>query len=144
VLYRRIPPAIRPSVPNAGSEGFARHPIQDKFRSERRSLFELLEGSKNGPSPFEPGLEILRRRSERLAPLLAELRQRGERGDLAVPFTEIVASLIHMHAIRMLPTAAGAQEAVLYRFLENLYDSQLARAGRKKKDRRDTMVASDP
>jgi hypothetical protein len=99
---------------------------------------------KNGPSPLEPGLEILRRRSERLAPLLAELRQRGERGDLAVPFTEIVASLIHMHAIRMLPTAARAQEVVLYRFLENLYDSQLARAGRKKKDRRDTMVASDP
>jgi thiopeptide-type bacteriocin biosynthesis protein len=111
-------------------EGFARHPIQDKFRKERRSLFELLEG-----------LEMLRRRSERLAPALAELKERSERGDLAVSFTDILGSLIHMHANRMLPTAARAQEAVLYRFLENLYDSQLARAGKKKKDRRDATAS---
>jgi hypothetical protein len=34
------------------------------------------------------------------------------------------------------PTTARAQEAVLYPFLENLYDSLLARSGRKKRDRR--------
>jgi thiopeptide-type bacteriocin biosynthesis protein len=123
-------------------EGQARHPIQDKFRNERRALFALLDRTKDATSPLEPGLATLRRRSERMVPILSELRQRGERGELTVPFPDIVGSLIHMHANRMLPTAAKAQEAVLYRFLENLYDSQLARSGKKKRDRRDGTVAN--
>jgi thiopeptide-type bacteriocin biosynthesis protein len=118
-------------------QGFARHPIQDKFRKERRALFGLLDEAKNGPTPLEPGLAILRGRSERLASPLAELRLRDDRGELTVPFRDILGSLIHMHANRMLPTAARAQEAILYRFLENLYDSQLARTGKKKRDRHD-------
>lgn len=108
-------------------QGPARHPIQDKLRKERRTLLTLLDGSRDEPSPLEPGLQVLRRRTEAMAPLLSELRQRGERGELASAFTDIVSSLIHMHVNRMVPTAARAQEAILYRFLENLCESQLAR-----------------
>jgi thiopeptide-type bacteriocin biosynthesis protein len=116
-------------------QGSARHPIQDKLRAERKALLPLLNGSGDAVSDLAPGFEILERRSRTIAPLLAELKRRDDAGELATSFEEILGSLIHMHANRVLATSARAQEAVLYRFLENLYDSQLARAGKKKRDR---------
>jgi lantibiotic biosynthesis protein len=116
-------------------QGSARHPIQDKFRNERKALLPLLNGSGDEASDLAPGLAFLERRSREIQPLLAELKRRDDAGELTVPFEEILGSLIHMHANRVLATSARAQEAVLYRFLENLYDSQLARAGKKKRDR---------
>jgi class I lanthipeptide synthase len=116
-------------------QGSARHPIQDKLRAERKALLPLLNGSGDAVSDLAPGFEILERRSRTIAPLLAELKRRDDAGELAASFEEILGSLIHMHANRVLATSARAQEAVLYRFLENLYDSQLARAGKKKRDR---------
>jgi len=112
----------------------AHHSIQDKYRKERGDLTALLERSA-GASPLQPGLDVLDRRSNRLAPVVMELRRRSEEGLLTASIPEIAGSLLHMHANRMLPTSARAQEAVLYRFLENLYDSQLARAGRSRRDR---------
>lgn len=116
-------------------QGSARHPIQDKLRAERKALLPLLNGSGDGVSDLAPGFEILRGRSQVLRPLLAELKRRDDAGELTAPFEQILWSVIHMHANRMLATSARAQEAVLYRFLENLYDSELARAGKKKRDR---------
>lgn len=116
-------------------QGSARHPIQDKLRAERKALLPLLNGSGDALSDLAPGLEILERRSRKIAPLLAELKRRDDAGELTNSFEDILTSLIHMHANRVLATSARAQEAVLYRFLENLYDSQLARAGKKKRDR---------
>lgn len=115
--------------------GSAKRPIQEKFRAERSALFKLLEDSKHGTSSLELGIEILRRRSTRLAPEFAELSKRDEGGNLSTPLSEILSSLIHMHTNRMMPTSARAHEAILYRFLSNLYDSKLARAGRLKRDR---------
>ena len=116
-------------------QGNARHPIQDKLRVERKALLPLLNGSGDGVSELAPGLEILQRRSRELQPLLAELQRRDDAGDLTTSFEDILGSLIHMHANRVLATSARAQEGVLYRFLEELYDSMLARAGKKKRDR---------
>ncbi|HET9252575.1 MAG TPA: lantibiotic dehydratase [Candidatus Eisenbacteria bacterium] len=116
-------------------QGDARHPIQDKLRVERRALLPLLNGAGEGVSDLGPGFEILGRRSRELQPLLAELKRRDDAGELTASFEDILASLIHMHANRVLATSARAQEAVLYRFLEELYDSMLAREGKKKRDR---------
>jgi thiopeptide-type bacteriocin biosynthesis protein len=115
--------------------GPARHQIQGKFRRERRVLMSLMNGSKSELADLQPGLDILARRSDRLEPAATELRLRSEAGRLASPLSDIAGSLLHMHANRMLPTAARAQEAILYQFLVNLYDSELSRSGRKKRDR---------
>ena len=94
-----------------------------RFRKERGGLEALLEGNPDPGGPLARGVEILRRRSPRLRPLGSRLRaslptERVER---------IVASYLHMHANRMLRSAAREQELVLYDFLLRLYEGQAAR-----------------
>ena len=70
-------------------------------------------------------------RSQRVRPLAAALRDLHAERRLTVSLEEILSSLLHMHANRMLRSAARAQEAVLYTLLACHYDSQLARQGLK-------------
>jgi hypothetical protein len=72
---------------------------------------------------------VLRRRSERLAPVMAELRACARSGQLSVPLAGLAASYLHMHANRLLRSAQRAQELVLCDFLWRLCQSQAARAG---------------
>ena len=44
-----------------------------------------------------------------------------------MPVERLTGSYLHMHANRMLRAAHRAQEAVLYHFLERLYESRVAR-----------------
>jgi thiopeptide-type bacteriocin biosynthesis protein len=104
------------------------HQLGSKFRSERKSLEPLLDHTDGTAALFATELEVLRRRSERLAPVVAELRACARAGQLSVPLTELAPSYLHMHANRLLRSAQRAQELVLYDLLARLYDSQLARA----------------
>jgi thiopeptide-type bacteriocin biosynthesis protein len=104
-----------------------RHRLGNKFRLERTILQELLaEAPRVGPE-LHHGMEVLRRRSNRLAPVLADLKACHHAGRLSVPLTELASSYLHMHANRLLRSAHRAQELVLYDFLSRLYDSQEAR-----------------
>lgn len=47
-----------------------------------------------------------------------------------MPLRTLAGSYIHMHANRLLRSAARAQELVLYDFLCRLYESQAARRDR--------------
>ena len=71
---------------------------------------------------------MLRRRSERLAPLCAELRARAAAGRLNQSLADLAPSFIHMHVNRMIRSAARAHELVLYDFLFQLHESRAARA----------------
>src|SRR5262249_37929851 len=57
-----------------------RHQLGARFRTERRSLEALLDLAPGADSALAPGLEVLRRRSERLAPVMAELRAGARAG----------------------------------------------------------------
>ncbi len=95
-----------------------------KYRPQRRSLEALLEGTAD--ARLSAGLKILRRRSQRLAPVAAELRTCERAGRLSISLAELAPSYLHMHANRLLRSAQRAQELVLYDFLSRLYDSQAA------------------
>lgn len=82
-----------------------------------------------------PGIELFRRRSERCRPAIDQLAQIAKDGALNRPLSEIASSLLHMHANRMFRSAARAQEAVVYRFLDQYYDSLLARRGKSRRKR---------
>ncbi|HVQ51222.1 MAG TPA: hypothetical protein VMS92_14370, partial [Mycobacterium sp.] len=69
-------------------------------------------------------------RSERLAPLLAELADRGHRGLLTQKFEQLLHSFSHLNAIRLLRSAARTHELVLLSFLDRHYASQIARTPR--------------
>lgn len=100
--------------------------LSEKFRKERKSLEELLRAGIDD-HPLAPGLELFRGRSERLAPIVAELKSCEEEGRVSVPLRELVLSYIHMHANRLLRSAQRQQELVIYDFLARIYESQAAR-----------------
>lgn len=103
------------------------HQVGEQFRKERASLSQLLEPADGSDNPLGPGLEVLRQRSERLRPVLAELGFCEAAGRLSVPRTELARSYLHMHANRLLRSLQRQQEFVLYDFLSREYESRKAR-----------------
>jgi thiopeptide-type bacteriocin biosynthesis protein len=103
------------------------HQLGDRFRKERVHLQSLLDPAQDEGSPLWPGLAVLRRRSEELAPVIADLKAADAAGRLSVPLEGLVLSYTHMHINRLLRSAQNAQEWVLYDFLVRLYQSQAAR-----------------
>lgn len=96
-----------------------------RYRAERGDLEDLLWGDPLGHR-LAPGIELLRTRSERLRPLGQRLRALPAPFDLA----DWAASAAHMHANRLLRSAARAQELAIHDLLSRLYRSRLARAAR--------------
>ncbi|QSQ18947.1 lantibiotic dehydratase [Pyxidicoccus parkwayensis] len=111
-------------------DGAFERQLGERFRAHRRELEALLWNPPSPESPLAPGLAVLRRRSERNAPLMERLKALSLEGMLGQPLPHVAASLAHMHANRMLRSAARAQELVLYDFLHRLYESRVARQRR--------------
>ncbi len=102
--------------------------LGDRFRKESKSLELLLDPAREEENRLAPGLAVLRRRSDRLAPLIRDLEACGKDGRLTQPLASIARSYVHMHVNRMLRSAQRAQEFVLYDFLARVYESRAARA----------------
>jgi lantibiotic biosynthesis protein len=109
-----------------------KHQLGKKYMKERRKLEALINPDSDKQSPFIEGLAIFRNRSERLAPLVGELKACERAGRLSVPVTGSASSYIHMHANRLLRSVQRVQELVLYDLLLRLYESQLARVRNRK------------
>ncbi len=104
--------------------------IDQKYRTEKKSLAALL-GPEPGPDdPLAPGYAILAERSRRSAPALAELTRLEAAGELKR--IDLASSLIHMHINRMIRSAARAHEAVIYGLLHREYQARAARARKGK------------
>jgi thiopeptide-type bacteriocin biosynthesis protein len=97
-----------------------------KFRAERAALQLLLAAPDGTDHPLDAGFEVLAKRSHAIAPHVRALAS----APLAISMPELAASLLHMHANRMLRAEHRAQELVLYDFLLRLYESEAARARR--------------
>jgi thiopeptide-type bacteriocin biosynthesis protein len=110
-----------------GIDGNFRGQMSRRYRAERARLEALLDSAHEAPAPLAAGLEALRRRSLRLAPVAAELRELDQVGRLSATISDIAMSYAHMHANRLLRSAQRAQELVLYEFLERAYSSHAAR-----------------
>jgi thiopeptide-type bacteriocin biosynthesis protein len=103
--------------------------LSAKYRKERKAL-ETLLWSAGEDHPYEPGLAVLRQRSEALRPVVAELSALERDGRLTESLEELAGSFVHMHVNRLLRAAHRAQELVIYDFLGRLYESRIARARR--------------
>jgi lantibiotic biosynthesis protein len=111
----------------SGTDGAFERRLGERFRTHRPRLESLLWGPPPTEGPLAAGLEVLRRRTARQAPLLERLRASADAGALTQPLDRVAESLVHLHTNRMLRTAARAQERVLYDFLHRLYASRQAR-----------------
>lgn len=109
-----------------------------RLRDSGDELSELLHARALDPEhPLAGGFAALEKRSEQLAPLVAELRALESGGELSLPVVELLPSYIHMFVNRMIRSDQRAHELVLYDFLHRLTASRLVRAERKSR-------ASDP
>jgi thiopeptide-type bacteriocin biosynthesis protein len=104
--------------------------LDQKLRAERRSLTALLEGGGGADDILAPAFDVLARRSQAIAPIAEEMRQREAAGRLTVPVAEMSTSFVHMFVNRIIRSAARAHELVLYDFLHQL---QASREARKRK-----------
>jgi thiopeptide-type bacteriocin biosynthesis protein len=104
--------------------------LGDKYRKESKALASVLEGSGDASARLLEGAEILRRRSQKLLPIVAELHE-AERHGYVPAVGELAQSYLHMHANRLFRADARAQEFVLYDFMARLYRSKLARDPRR-------------
>jgi thiopeptide-type bacteriocin biosynthesis protein len=130
-------PATRPAILQRIRDAFTqefradanlKHQLGARFRQERPGLEASLDPARAAEGPLAPGLAVLCRRSERLAPVAAELKACEQAGRLALPLAQMAPSHLHMHANRLLRSAQRVQELVLYEFLGRLFESQAARA----------------
>jgi thiopeptide-type bacteriocin biosynthesis protein len=90
--------------------------LGERFRKERAALEPLLDPARDGKHPLSPGFEVFRRRSEQLAPRVAQLRELG----LSKTVLEFAERYAHMHINRLLRAAQRAHELVLYDYLTRL------------------------
>ena len=109
-------------------DGQFEYQLGDKYRKERAGIEALLDPSRDEESELAPGLRLLHTRSQRLRASASELRACQSAGRLTASLPELAQSYLHMHANRMLRSAARAQELVMYDFLVRTYESRLARA----------------
>jgi thiopeptide-type bacteriocin biosynthesis protein len=104
-----------------------RRALGRKFREERAGLEAAFSDELRPGDGLEPGVAILRRRSERLAPIWTELANRHTRGELSAGPSELAGHFMHMHVNRMLRAEQRRQEFVIYDFLLRLRRSREAR-----------------
>jgi len=103
--------------------------LGERYRAERAALAPLLDPERRtADGPLGPGFAALGRRSERSAPVMAELRRAAGERRLTIPIADLARSYLHLHANRLLRSDQRRQELVLYDFLYRLYDGQAARA----------------
>jgi thiopeptide-type bacteriocin biosynthesis protein len=113
-----------------GVSGPVEKQLGDKFRKQRAELEALLDVTKDADSALAEAFPAFTRRSLALAPVAAALRDATT--PLAVPLDQLAGSYLHMHANRLLRSAARPQELVIYDFLVRLYESRVARAKKQK------------
>jgi thiopeptide-type bacteriocin biosynthesis protein len=102
--------------------------LGSRFRTERKALDELFDAAQESGHPYAAAIAELRKRSERVLPVVDALRRHELAGALSISVQGLAGSYLHMHANRLLRSAHVHQEFVLYDFLARIYESQLARA----------------
>lgn len=101
--------------------------LSEKFRSQRHELEEMVRFSAESSLPWSFARQALDKRSARMAEAVSTLRTLRSQGKLAADLPELALSFVHMHINRLIRAAQRAHELVLYDFLQQLYDSQIAR-----------------
>lgn len=102
----------------------------ERFRARRLAIERWLAGDFELPQVSA----AYAKRSQELAPLVAQLRLLESAGGLSQPLVgrnSMLASYVHMHAVRMFRSHSREQELLLYDFLTRHYRSQLARRRRQ-------------
>ncbi len=105
----------------------ARQRLAKRLRTERSGLLALVSGTPRA-GPLGELDAAFRKRSEQTADIAREFRRLDEAGALLCSRDDLLRSLTHMAANRLLASSARAQELVIHDFLSRAYRSLIARA----------------
>ena len=105
-----------------------RRAVSEKLRAERTSLAELLDTSPQGEHPLAPGIRVLAQRSDRIAPIAAELAALRDAGKLALSIEQLAVSHVHMWLNRLCRSENRLQEYVTYALLARVHEARLSRS----------------
>ena len=110
-----------------GRSTHLRKQLADRLRRERRRLEDVLEPIQDVDHPLASGFQALDQRSQRLAPIVDDIRAAEKEGRLGAPLDPMARSLVHMFTNRILRAEGRAHELVLYDFLLQCARSRVAR-----------------
>jgi thiopeptide-type bacteriocin biosynthesis protein len=105
-----------------------KHALGARFRLHRRTLEALWDRNQDATSDLADGLAIWRRRSNRLRPIVEQLRHADAERLLWMPYVRLAASYLHMHVNRLARAEGKAHELVMFDFLNRHMESLDARA----------------
>jgi lantibiotic biosynthesis protein len=105
-----------------------KHGLGTKYRASRKTVEAVLDRTRDADGELAPAIALLGKRSERIAPIAAALREAERTGKLTQTISTLAKSFVHMHINRFMRDAARAHELVLFDFLLRHYDSHAARS----------------
>lgn len=104
-----------------------RRQLAERFRTERRRLESLLDGSAETDRQLKVARQAFELRSARNAESCQRIRQLAIQDKLTESVTRLASSYVHMHINRLIRASQRAHEVVMYDFMAQLYGSRLAK-----------------
>jgi thiopeptide-type bacteriocin biosynthesis protein len=104
--------------------------LKIRLRENKKNIEEIMDYNMSDAHTLYPLVKLLKERTYRLAPVVAELEAHRRQGRLQVPAANLAASYIHMSLNRVFVSRPRVHELVIYDFLYRYYQSLLARQKR--------------
>lgn len=107
--------------------------LDKKFRTYRDNITEILNPVNDKTSELQPLFELLKQKSENIAPLVTEILTIQQNNQLQLHINDLLASYIHMLLNRLFKNKQRMHEMVIYDFMWRTYHSEIAKQKHLKK-----------
>lgn len=101
--------------------------LSDKYRKEKKDIFDIMNRNKDIDSPYLPVLELLKEKSTNSKSVVSNLLEIYSDNKLQISLESLLSSLIHMLMNRLFRSKQRLHEMVIYGFLFRYYRTELAR-----------------
>jgi thiopeptide-type bacteriocin biosynthesis protein len=105
--------------------------LNNKYRKYRKQIEQMLDATQDETNHTQPILAVLKRRAEKLRPVIDEIKTRLQVSNPEVTLPELLSSYIHMLVNRSIASKPRVHELVLYDLLHQYYRSVVARGKQK-------------
>lgn len=101
--------------------------LSDKYRLEKKAIFDFMNRKKDTDSPYLPLFELLDSKSKNSEGIISEIISLQQNNVLEIQLDNFLGSLIHMLMNRLFRSKQRLHEMVIYGFLFRYYRTEIAR-----------------